>query len=77
MQQPADYVCRVKRPYLVVHDYGMGGLWAYVWAETPEDVEGTFEAEVVYEPPDWLLGHKPGVVTLDIDDPPPDWLPLR
>ena len=67
----------MKAPTSASTTTGWGGLWAYVWAETPEDVEGTFEAEVVYEPPDWLLGHKPGVVTLDIDDPPPDWLPLR
>ena len=67
----------MKGPYLVVHDYGMGRPVGLRLGGDARGRGGTFEAEVVYEPPDWLLGHKPGVVTLDIDDPPPDWLPLR
>ena len=67
----------MKRPFLAVHDYGMGGLWAYIWAESREAVEAKFEAEVVDELPAWLNGAKPGIVSLDIDEPPADWLPLR
>ena len=63
----------MKRPYLVVHDYGMGGLWAYVWAESEEQIISRLDVEVASEAPEWLVGHEPGVVTLDVDEPPPDW----
>lgn len=29
----------VKRPYLVVDDNGMGGIWTYIDARSPEDIE--------------------------------------
>jgi hypothetical protein len=64
---------RMKRPFLVVHDYGMGGLWAYVWAESEEQILSRLDVEVISELPSWLLGHEPGVVTLDIDEPAPEW----
>ena len=62
----------MKRPYLVVYDYGTGGLWAYIWAESEEQITSRLDVEVVPEPPAWLIGQKPGIFTLDIDDP-PDW----
>ena len=55
----------------------MGGLGAYIWAHSSEAVEARFDVQVVNELPAWLKGHEPGVVSLDIDDAPPDWLPLR
>ena len=67
----------MKRPFLAVHDYGMGGLWAYIWAESRKAIETKFEAEVVNELPAWLIGEKPGVASVDIDGPLPAWLPLR
>jgi hypothetical protein len=63
----------MKRPFLVVQDYGMGGLWAYVWAESEEQILSRLDVEVISEVPNWLLGHEPGAVTLDIDQPPPGW----
>ena len=63
----------MKRPFLVVYDYGMGGLWAYVWAESEDQIAEKLDAEVVRELPEWLLNHKPGVTSVDIDQP-PDWL---
>ncbi|MEU8816459.1 hypothetical protein [Actinoplanes sp. NPDC048796] len=36
------------RRFLVVHDYGMGGLWWWVWATSPEDILETIaEVEVI------------------------------
>jgi hypothetical protein len=67
----------MKRPYLAVHDYGTGGVWAYVWAESAEDIEARFDVAVVEELPTWLVGEERGLVSLDIDSPPPKWLPLR
>jgi hypothetical protein len=38
------------RRYLVVHDYGMGGLWWWIWASSPEEIVETLAGvEVVDE----------------------------
>jgi hypothetical protein len=40
-----------KQRHLVCHDYGMGGLWWWVWARSPaEIVETCAEVEVVTDP---------------------------
>ena len=40
-----------KKRYLVLHDYGMGGLWWWVWAESPQEiVREVAEIEVVTAP---------------------------
>ncbi len=37
--------------YLVCHDYGMGGLWWWITAESPEQITEAFsEVEVVTDP---------------------------
>ncbi|MEU7977041.1 hypothetical protein AB0B63_00720 [Micromonospora sp. NPDC049081] len=37
-----------KKRYLVCHDYGMGGMWWWVWAASAEDiVENVAEVEVI------------------------------
>ncbi len=37
-----------KNRYLVCHDYGMGGLWWWVWARSPEEILDTVaEVEIV------------------------------
>jgi hypothetical protein len=28
----------VKKSYLVIHDYGTGGLWAYIAAKSTEEI---------------------------------------
>jgi hypothetical protein len=63
----------VKRPFLVVHDYGMGGLWAYIWAESEDQITSKLDVQVVSELPAWLIGGS-AVETFDIDGPLPDWL---
>ncbi len=41
--------------YLVVYDYGQGGIWAYVNAASPEEIEQRFpELRVIDEPPAWM-----------------------
>jgi hypothetical protein len=67
----------MKRPFLAVHDYGMGGVWAYIWASSREEAESRFAVTIVDELPAWLKGDSHLVASLDVDDPPPDWLPLR
>ena len=63
----------MKRPFLVVYDYGMGGLWAYVWAESEEQIKDKLDVDVVHKLPDWLSKPDSGVASVDIDQP-PDWL---
>jgi len=47
----------MKQRYLVLYDYGQGGLWGYVLAETAEDITRRFpELVVVNEVPDWMGG---------------------
>ena len=63
-----------KRRFLVNYDYGMGGVWAFVLAESEEDLVDRFpELTVVTEPPDWLTEseakHLADTLTVDIDDP--------
>lgn len=44
-----------KQRFLVVYDYGQGGLWAFLFARSSEDIERGFpELRVVDGAPDWL-----------------------
>ena len=41
--------------FLVVYDYGMGGLWAYVRAPSAESIETEYpELKIISERPSWL-----------------------
>ena len=41
--------------FLVVYDYGQGGVWAVVRAKSPADVHAQFpELTVVGHRPDWM-----------------------
>lgn len=43
-----------ERPYLTCYDYGMGGLWWWITARSPEEITSTYSDLVVYErPPIW------------------------
>ncbi len=45
----------MRRAFLTVYDYGMGGIWAYIRAESPGDIRTKFRDVVVYdEPPAWM-----------------------
>lgn len=45
----------MKREFLVVHDYGMGGLWAIVYARSEAEVMKNYrEVQVVDRVPRWL-----------------------
>lgn len=40
-----------RRPYLVLHDYGMGGLWWWIRASSAEEITDAFaEVEVISDP---------------------------
>ena len=57
--------------YLVVYDYGMGGLWAYVIASSATEILDAFpELEVVHEQPEWMDDAERGRLdVLDIERP--------
>lgn len=45
----------MKQPFLVVYDYGSGGVWAYVRAHSRDEIEREFpELTVVADPPSWM-----------------------
>lgn len=63
----------MKTDFLVVYDYGKGGVWAYLLAETPEQVRVRFpELQVVAERPAWMTDEDERRtrerMTIDIDD---------
>lgn len=44
-----------KRDFLVVYDYGQGGVWAFVSARSRGEIERGFpELRVVEDTPDWM-----------------------
>lgn len=69
-----------KQRFLVVYDYGQGGVWAFVWAPSTERIHETFrDLKVVESAPAWLAGDQLAVVeqemTFDVDDvKPDDWI---
>ena len=67
----------MKKPYLVLHNYGQGGLWAYVRAESPADIEAAFrDLEVIDTPPSWLtVEEQRNLQIYDIDQP-AGWLAM-
>jgi hypothetical protein len=69
-----------KRRFLVVYDYGQGGVWAFVWARSDDEIHRTFrDLQVVAAMPSWLIGEElerlEERMTFDIDDVgPDDWI---
>jgi hypothetical protein len=61
----------VKSEYLVAHDYGMGGLWAYVLARSKEEITLAYpELQVVHDRPEWLDDERAARLDrIDIDAP--------
>jgi hypothetical protein len=45
----------MRARYLVVHDYGMGGLWGYALADSADQIKARFpELDVLDERPAWM-----------------------
>jgi len=60
----------MKKRYLVCHDYGQGGLWAYVYAASPEEITAKFDLKVITVPPPWLTNEEQAnLETYDVDCP--------
>ena len=64
----------MKKRFLVVHDYGTGGAWAYVRAESADTITSNFPAlTIVPETPEWLHGKEGDLPEEDVDHP-GEWL---
>jgi hypothetical protein len=69
-----------KRKFLVLYDYGMGGLWAYLWSESEDRIKREYpELKNVPEPPLWMTEEVRARIeerwTFDIEDP-AGWLTI-
>lgn len=63
----------MKRKFLVNYDYGMGGAWAFLMAESAAEIGERFpELTVVHDRPAWMtsddVNRLEETLTLDIDD---------
>lgn len=69
-----------KRRFLVLYDYGQGGIWAFVWARAVDEIYAKFrDLQVVDTMPAWLTGEELAIteqkMTFDVDDvKPDDWI---
>jgi hypothetical protein len=63
----------MRREFLVCYDYGSGGVWAYLSAESRAQVAEQYpELTIIDEPPAWLTNDEDRPIrermTVDIDD---------
>jgi hypothetical protein len=62
-------VTGVKQRHLVVHDYGRGGLWAYVVASSPAEILERFPELTVFESkPDWMTDDSPELDGIPVEE---------
>jgi hypothetical protein len=72
MEYPMD---QSKRLFLVVYDYGMGGLWGLIWARSEDEILSRYpELVVAQERPKWMTSEDyvqlERTRTYDIDEAP-------
>jgi hypothetical protein len=63
----------MKRPFLTVYDYGMGGVWRVLLAESEAEIAAKYpELTVIVEQPPWMSNETLSEIetrsTVDIDD---------
>ena len=68
-----------KRDFLVVYNYGMGGIWAVIQARSANVILQKYPSlKVETQRPNWMTNdHFDKIAaarTFDIDDPPTGWL---
>jgi len=68
-----------KTSILVCYDYGMGGLWAVIFAREPADVSAKYPWLTVFEHrPEWMSDDEYADIAagaaFDIDQPLSGWL---
>jgi hypothetical protein len=65
-----------KKTFLVCYNYGMGGVWAEIYARSGEEITQKYpRVEIVTERPNWMTDERyERLLKLHIDDPPTGWL---
>ncbi|HEX6472807.1 MAG TPA: hypothetical protein VF069_27205 [Streptosporangiaceae bacterium] len=63
----------MKKEFLVVYDYETGGAWAFLLANSEEEIRESFpELRIITERPAWLTAEEEEKIrermTIDIDD---------
>jgi hypothetical protein len=69
----------MKKSFLVLYDYGMGGVWAIIDARSEDEIIDKYPMLTVRESrPAWMTDEKydktASTLKFDIDDPPTGWL---
>jgi hypothetical protein len=69
----------MKNSFLVVHDYGMGGVWSIISARSKDEILQKYPMLSVCEArPNWMTDeHYRNIAatrTIDIDEEPSGWL---
>jgi hypothetical protein len=69
----------MKREFLVVYDYGMGGIWAIIHARSKDEITQRYPKLSIQEVrPAWMSDEVYSDISstrkYDIDDPPSGWL---
>lgn len=63
-----------KKPFLVVYDYGMGGLWGTMMAASEEEIDAKYPELIIFDGrPDWMPEDDYEDVrsnVYDVDEPP-------
>jgi hypothetical protein len=67
----------LRTRFLVLHDYGQGGLWAFVEAASAAEIEEKYrEVRVITTTPAWLTAeHQQKLDVHDVDQP-TGWLAM-
>ncbi|MEJ1390550.1 MAG: hypothetical protein RPU34_06600 [Candidatus Sedimenticola sp. (ex Thyasira tokunagai)] len=60
----------MKNKFLAVYDYGMGAIWRYIWAESPDEIRKKYpELEILEKEPSWFSeDYKKTIRICDLDD---------
>lgn len=69
----------MKTKFLAVYDYGTGGVWAVVAAESKDEIVEKYPVLTIFdERPSWMTAEDYGSIvataSFDIEDEPPMWL---
>jgi hypothetical protein len=70
----------MKKAYLVLYDYGMGGVWSVIHARSKEQINAKYPSLIVWDHPrpNWMTDewyHRiSSARTFDIDEEPTGWL---
>ena len=69
----------MKNKYLIVHDYGMGGVWGIISARSEQEIRQKYPSVKIMETrPTWMTNAEYSQIlsknSFDIDDAPHGWL---